>query len=122
MQKRFHSLERRLRGNPELKQRYRAFIDESFQMDHMEVVPTEEITKASNESFYMPHHFVFKEVSTTTKLRVVFDGSAKTSNGHSLNDALMVGVTIQEDLLSIITRFRPDPIALFADMHRQGGH
>ena len=72
----------------------------------------------------MPHHCVFKEESTTTKLRVVFDGSAKISNGHSLNDALMVGATIQDDLLSIITRFRLHPIALSADiakMYRQVG-
>ena len=123
-ERRFHSLERRLQGNPELRQRYKAFIDEFLQMDHMEAVPTEEITKPSNETFYIPHHCVFKEESTSTKLRVVFDGSAKTSNGHSLNDALMVGATIQDDLLSIITCFRLHPIALSADiakMYRQVG-
>ena len=64
----------------------------------------------------MQHHCLSKEESATTKLRVVFDGSADTSNGHSLNDALMVGVTIQDDLLSIITRFRLHPIALSADI------
>ena len=123
-ERRFHSLERRLQGNPELRQRYKAFIDEFLQMDHMEAVPTEEITKPSNETFYIPHHCVFKEESTSTKLRVVFDGSAKTSNGHSLNDALMVGATIQDDLLSIITCFRLHPSVLSADiakMYRQAG-
>ena len=44
----------------------------------MEVIPQEEINKPSNEVYYLPHHCVFKEDSTTTKLRVVFDGSAKT--------------------------------------------
>ena len=72
--------------------------------------------------FYLPHHCVFKEDSTTTKLRVVFDGSAKTSNGISLNDSLMVGPVVQNDLFTILKRFRFQLIALSADiakMYRQ---
>ena len=71
---------------------------------------------------FLPHHCVFKEDSTTTKLRVVFDGSAKTSSGISLKDALMVGPTIQDDLFAILMRFRLYPIALSANiakMYRQ---
>ncbi|XP_071036455.1 uncharacterized protein [Parasteatoda tepidariorum] len=49
----------------------------------MELVPLDEIDK--EKSFYHPHHFVIKEDSSTTKLRVVFDASAKDSNGNSLN-------------------------------------
>ena len=44
----------------------------------------------------MPHHCVLKDASTTTKLRVVFDASAKTTTGLSLNDCLMVGPKLQE--------------------------
>jgi hypothetical protein len=54
----------------------------------------------------MPHHAVIKEHSISTKTRVVFDASAKTTNGISLNDQLMIGPTLQEDLFSILTRFR----------------
>ncbi|XP_058448970.1 uncharacterized protein LOC131428928 [Malaya genurostris] len=60
--------------------------------------------------------------STTTKVRVVFDGSAKSSTGFSLNDALCVGPVIQDELLTIILRFRTYPIALVGDiakMYRQ---
>lgn len=42
----------------------------------------------------------------TMKTRVVFNASAKTSNGISLNDTLMVRPTIQEDLFYIIIGFR----------------
>ena len=37
-------------------------------------------------NFFMPHHGVLKETSSTTKLRVVFNGSEKSNNGVSLND------------------------------------
>ena len=47
-----------------------------------------------------------KEESTTTKLRVVFDASAKSSSGMLLNDNLFVGPTIQLDLWTIITKWR----------------
>lgn len=75
----------------------------------------------ANKSFYCPHHAVIKE-SLTTKLRVVFDGSAKSTSGHSLNDLLMTGPSIQQDLFSIICRFRTHNIVLTGDitkMYRQ---
>ncbi|XP_063722419.1 uncharacterized protein LOC134848836 [Symsagittifera roscoffensis] len=119
---RFNYLERRLEQNPELKDRYTAFIDEFLDMGHMEYIPPGEIEKPVDSVYYLPHHCVFKEDSTTTKLRVVFDGSATTSTGQSLNDTLMVGPTVQDDLYSIIMRFRFYPIGLSADiakMYRQ---
>ncbi|XP_033229546.1 uncharacterized protein LOC117181086 [Belonocnema kinseyi] len=65
---------------------------------------------------------LFKEGSTTTKLRVVFDGSAKTSSGLSLNEVQRVGPVVQNDLFPITLRFRQYPIVLSADiaqMYRQ---
>ena len=43
-----------------------------------------------------------KPDSTTTKIRVVFDGSFKTSSGISLNEVQHVGPTVQDDLFSIV--------------------
>ena len=63
-----------------------------------------------------------KVSSAATKLRVAFDGSAKTTSGVSLNDRLMVGPNLREDLLFILTRFRFHLVALSADiakMYRQ---
>ncbi|XP_058464603.1 uncharacterized protein LOC131438528 [Malaya genurostris] len=63
-------------------------------------------------------HPVFKESSTTTKVRVVFDASCKTSSGFSINNKQLVGPVVQEDLLSIVMRFRTHPIAIVADIEK----
>lgn len=60
----------------------------------------------TDRSYYLSHHAVCRESSTTTKLRVVFGGSTKTTTNISLNDAQWVGPTVQSDLFSILLRFR----------------
>lgn len=62
--------------------------------------------------YYIPHHAVIE------KFRVVFNGSAKTTTGVSLNDVQLVGPTIQESLLNIIFRFRRNKIARNADIEK----
>ncbi|XP_024873811.1 uncharacterized protein LOC112455843, partial [Temnothorax curvispinosus] len=56
--------------------------------------------------YYIPHHAVIREHSSTTRLRVVFNASHPTSNGLSLNDHLMVGRKLQPELSFIILRWR----------------
>ena len=77
-----------MRRDPELHKRYSDFMKEFIDLGHMEKVPNGELNNTQN--FYLTHHCVFKEDSSTTKLRVVIVASAKTS-GFSLNDCLMVG-------------------------------
>ncbi|XP_058816224.1 uncharacterized protein LOC131679505 [Topomyia yanbarensis] len=98
----FHRLEGRLVRNPNLHQQYRVFIEEYHALGHMQRVTDYENPPTS--CYHLPHHAVVREDSTTTKLRVVFDASCKTPNGPSLNDALLVGPTVQEDQRSIIMR------------------
>ena len=114
--RRYLSLERRL--DEDTKSRYAAFIQEFLDLGHMEKVPANEVHKPAQLCFYLPHHCVEKQSSTTTKLRVVFDGSAKTTSGASLNDSLMVGPKTQDNLLDIILRFRFFPIVLSADIEK----
>ncbi|XP_058456787.1 uncharacterized protein LOC131434155 [Malaya genurostris] len=116
---RYQLLEKRLSRNPELKEDYHRFMSEYLSLGHMQCIREDD---RLNSYSYLPHHPVVKESSTTTKTRVVFDASVKTSTGFSLNEALLVGPVVQDDLLSIILRFRTFPVALVGDiakMYRQ---
>ena len=79
---------------------YSDLIHEFQNLHQIEEVPNEELVKKDSEVNFLSHHCVHKEDSTTTKLRVVFDGSAQSSTGVSLNGSLMVGPTVQTDLFS----------------------
>ena len=86
----------------------------------MEQVPTHILL--NKHHYYLPHHCVQKSESTSTKLRVVFDGSCKTTSGKSLNDIMHIGPSIQNDLFSILLQFRLSKYAVTADiskMYRQ---
>ncbi|XP_046144681.1 uncharacterized protein LOC123988477 [Osmia bicornis bicornis] len=110
---RFLSLERKFNREPELKCEYANVIQEYQDLGHMsEVQPNE------RDGFYLPHHAVIKLSSATTKVRVVFDGSAKTSSGLSLNDTLMVGPTIQDDIVLLLIRFRMHAYVLTGDIEK----
>ena len=79
---------------------------------------TEVESPSTQVGFYLPHHAVIKNTSLTTKLLVVFDGSAKTATGLSLNEVLMVGPTIREGLFSLLVRFRSYFYVLTADIEK----
>ncbi|KAH8314739.1 hypothetical protein KR074_003990, partial [Drosophila pseudoananassae] len=90
-----------------------AFIKEYLELGHMSPVPAD---ASVTGQYFLPHHCVLKEDSSTTKLRVVFDGSAVTTSGYSLNDVLMSGPVIQPKLLHILLRFRCHRVAITGDI------
>lgn len=114
---RFLQLEKKLIQNPSLHKAYSDFMDEYENLGHMEVVDNE-VDDTSKVSYYIPHLAVIREASSTTKVRVVFDASAKSSTGLSLNDTLMAGPTIQQDIFSILCRFRCHKYVLTADIEK----
>ena len=115
--RRFLSLERSLCSSGQFEV-FREVIEEYFQMGHAESVPTAELEKSQEAVFYLPMHAVRKESSTTTKIRAVFDASAKSSSGVSLNDLLLVGPTVHSPLIDVLLRFRFHRIALTTDVSR----
>lgn len=107
-------LEQRLQKNPDVANQYAEFLREYNSMGHMESVSDN--IETNFPPVYIPHHPVLRESSSTTKLRVVFNASCKTSNGSTLNDHLMIGPKLQPDLSSIILRWRQFRYVYTADI------
>lgn len=98
---------------------YRDFLKEYMSLGHMEPVAAEDLDKVKH---FIPHCYVEKPDSSTTKLRVLFDASAKTTTNISLNDIQMIGPTIQWELIDLSIDFRSLNVVLMADiakMYRQ---
>ncbi|XP_015118462.1 uncharacterized protein LOC107042095 [Diachasma alloeum] len=110
--KRFSSLDRKLSSNPPLKSEYIRVMEEYISLGHMTLCDETE------GGYYLPHHAVIKDSSETTKVRVVFDASAKTSTGISLNDTLLVGPTIQNTIFEQVLRFRTHRYVITADIEK----
>ncbi|XP_060855378.1 uncharacterized protein LOC132933060 [Metopolophium dirhodum] len=112
---RFYNLERKLLKDRELYDQYRAFMQEYKDLGHMTIA-------RQPGKYYIPHHAVVKRIGSAVKLRVVFDASAKSSTGKSLNDLLHVGPKLQTDISDLLHRCRTLKYMFTADickMYRQ---
>ena len=68
---------------------------------------------------YIPHHAVMTPSKSTTKIRIVYDASAKSRKGNqSLNECMHRGPVLIEDLCGLLLRFRTNKIALVADIEK----
>ena len=114
-EKRLMSLTKRLDSNPKLKKDYALVFEEFENLNIIEEVPVEEID-TPNTTFYLPHHPVVREHSCSTKVRPVFDASAKDVNGLSLNECLEAGPNLIPDLVKVLIRFRRHKWALTGDI------
>ncbi len=91
-------------------------MQEYLDLGHAEVVPQNELNQTP--SCYLPVHGVFKDSSTTTKVRAVFDASARSSNSIALNDTLLPGPNLYPPLPDVLTRFRRHNIGMTADVSK----
>lgn len=117
-QKRFFSLERKFGRDPLYFEQYRDFISEYIELKHAKVVPLSQVTNDQKLRYFFPHHAVVREDKSTTKLRVVFDGSARTTSGLSLNDIMWKGYQVQPNLFDILCRFRTFRYVFTADIEK----
>ncbi|XP_029671985.1 uncharacterized protein LOC115240772 [Formica exsecta] len=67
---------------------------------------------------YLPHHGVMREASSTTKLRVVFNGSSRLPSGETLNQHLQVGPNLLPALADILLRWRRHRYAIASDIEK----
>ena len=82
----------------------------------IEIVEGSMIQNAS-KYHYLPHHAIIRNDKSTTKLRIVYDASAKTE-GPSLNDYLYAGPSFGQRILDILIRFLLYRIELIADIEK----
>lgn len=110
--KRWEQTEKRCKRDLKYRERYNAEMQSYIDLGHM--TPCDDY----RDGYFIPHHAVIRENSTTTKQRTVYDASAKTTNGFSLNDRLLNGPTIQPELFDTFIRWRKHKIALVADVEK----
>jgi hypothetical protein len=72
-ERRIHTIESRLERDPDFKVKYHKFMKEYEDFGHMEPLS---FHRGKNRCYSLPHHPVFKETSSTTKTRTVFDSDA----------------------------------------------
>ena len=108
---------KRLKENPKLLKDYNNIIKEQLEKGILEKV--NESKRIGEIIHYLPHHAVVTPRKTTTKVRIVCNGSAKSIKGNlSLNECLFRGPVMLEDLVGIIMRFRTHTIAIVADSEK----
>ncbi|XP_063989074.1 uncharacterized protein LOC135168625 [Diachasmimorpha longicaudata] len=73
-------------------------------------------SRSSAPTFYFPHHCVLRESSETTKLRVVFNGSSKSSSGVSLNDIQHTGAKLPRNISDVLLWSRQSRYIFMTDI------
>ena len=115
---RLKSLQRKLLKEPELIREYNQIIEEQLSKGIVERVAAEKDNE-NEDVHYLPHHAVIRRDHETTKLRIVYDGSAKPpERTHSLNDCLETGPNYTPQLFDTPVNFRWHKIGLTADIEK----
>ncbi|XP_046861952.1 uncharacterized protein LOC124455325 [Xenia sp. Carnegie-2017] len=110
---------RRLGKNPELLKEYDTIIKAQEELGIIERVGKDSVINSHAKIHYMPHQAVVRKDAKTTKVRVVYDASAKVlKSSVSLNDCLHIGPSLNPLLFDILLRFREQRIALIADIEK----
>ena len=110
----------KLNKTPEVLKEYDDIIQEQLRSGIIEKLPNPEVETRNKEGVhYLPHHAVIRQNRETTKLRIVYDGSAKSAGQErSLNDCLPVGPNYIPQLVDVLARFRWNRIAISADIEK----
>ena len=105
---------KRLDTKPDAKSQYEGVL----MNEYAEFEAIERDPDPGSRGYYLPHHAVIREEATTTKVREVFNASARASGQKSLNDVLLPGPSLLPDLVGLLMRFREASIAFQADVKK----
>ncbi|RVE40748.1 hypothetical protein evm_014603 [Chilo suppressalis] len=108
--RRFYALERKMDRHPVFASKYREFMADYEKLGHMSISDF----RFDAEHYVIPHHGIFKRDSD--KIRVVFDGSCKTTTGVSINECLHSGEPLQNDITKILMNFRRHQVVFTTDV------
>ncbi|XP_028417496.1 uncharacterized protein LOC114541899 [Dendronephthya gigantea] len=108
---------KKLKHDPALLNEYDAIIQQQLSSGVIEKVAKLE---SAEKVHYLPHLAVVRKDAVTTKLRIVYDASAKSGGkkSASLNECLHVGPSLNPLLFDILVRFRQKRVALIADIEK----
>ena len=108
------SLIKKLKNDPTLFNEYDDIIRKQIDEGIVERIPPGE---PSGKLFYLPHRPVVRETAESTKVRIVFDASARENDqSPSLNDVIEVGPPLQNNMWNVLLRNRMCPIILTGDI------
>ena len=109
-------LMKRFESNPELLEQYNNVVKKQLSKGIIEKVDEKDLPTRRH---YKPHHAVINPNKSTTKIRIVYDASAKKKNGmRSLNQCLSRGPIILEDMCALLLRGRTKRIGIIADIEK----
>ena len=117
---RLKSMHFQLSKTPDILREYENIIQEQLAAGIIENIPNQSSEELNDEDVhYLPHHGVIRKNRETTKLRIVYDGSAKSPGQQlSLNDCLPTGPNYIPQLADVLMRFRWNRIAITADIEK----
>ena len=110
---RLRHLKKKLDRDQTYREHYKKFMHEVIDSGEAERVSS---TPEVGNTWYIPHHGVYS-LQKPDKIRVVFDCSARYG-GSCLNEHLLTGPDLTNDLTGVLLRFRQHPVALMCDVRK----
>ena len=115
--RRLKNLISRLRKSPQTLKMYNDVIRDQLSQGIVQVVK-EPTAETGTRVHYLPHHAVLRHDKEATKLRMVYDASARDKGPSLRNDSLYAGPKFNQLILDILSRFRLHHVALTADIEK----
>ena len=113
--KRLYQLRERLAKGEMILKQYDEIIQDQLEHGIIEEVKSDGVV---GNVTYLPYKEVIKNQSPTTKVRIVYNASARYRNQVSLNDILYTDPCLNPKLYRLLLQFRLYPVAITADIEK----
>ncbi|KAK7580493.1 hypothetical protein V9T40_001122 [Parthenolecanium corni] len=112
--KRLENMIHKLRANNALYQRYNEYF---INLLGLEMIEESTLAKGDSPVYYLPHRGIL-DLTKSTPLRVVFDGSSHAKGCLSLNECMYKGSNFLSNILLIFFNFQKSDIAIISDIRK----